>query len=101
MLLEPASIELNNVTVEESMLKQSQREQSQSLSVVDRSSMLKNGNASLMRTLENVPGVSSISTGMGVSKPVIRGLSFNRVVVAENGIKQEGQQWGADHGLGA
>jgi len=99
MLLEPASIELNNVTVEESMLKQSQREQSQSLSVVDRNSMLKNGNASLMRTLENVPGVSSISTGMGVSKPVIRGLSFNRVVVAENGIKQEGQQWGADHGL--
>jgi len=97
--LEPASIELNNVTIEESMLKQSQREQSQALTVVDRSAMLKNGNASLMRTLENVPGVSSISTGMGVSKPVIRGLSFNRVVVAENGIKQEGQQWGADHGL--
>jgi iron complex outermembrane receptor protein len=97
--LQPASIELNNVTVEESMLKQSQREQSQAVTVVDRNYMLKNGNASLMRMLENVPGVNSISTGMGVSKPVIRGLSFNRVVVAENGIKQEGQQWGADHGL--
>jgi iron complex outermembrane receptor protein len=99
VVLNLASIELNNVTIEESMLKQSQREQSQSVTVLDRNYMLKNGNASLMRMLENVAGVSSISTGMGVSKPVIRGLSFNRVVVAENGIKQEGQQWGADHGL--
>jgi iron complex outermembrane receptor protein len=37
--------------------------------------------------------------GQGFSKPVIRGLGFNRLVVAENGIKQQGQQWGADHGL--
>lgn len=37
--------------------------------------------------------------GSGFSKPMIRGMGFNRVLVAENGIKQEGQQWGADHGL--
>lgn len=30
---------------------------------------------------------------------MIRGLGFNRIAVSENGIKQEGQQWGADHGL--
>jgi outer membrane receptor protein involved in Fe transport len=30
---------------------------------------------------------------------MIRGLGFNRITVTENGVKQEGQQWGADHGL--
>lgn len=54
---------------------------------------------SLAKTLESVAGVNSMDIGAGASKPVIRGLGFNRVAVAENGAKQEGQQWGADHGL--
>lgn len=45
------------------------------------------------------PGVSQISTGAGISKPIIRGLGYNRVVVMEQGIRQEGQQWGDEHGL--
>ncbi len=52
-----------------------------------------------VNTLEKVPGISSINTGVGISKPVIRGLYSNRVLVNVNGIKQEGQQWGLDHGL--
>ncbi|MDR2414673.1 MAG: TonB-dependent receptor [Odoribacteraceae bacterium] len=51
------------------------------------------------RALGRVPGVHSMDIGSGFSKPVIRGMGFNRVVVLENGVKQEGQQWGADHGL--
>lgn len=54
---------------------------------------------SLAKTLESVAGVNAMDIGSGSSKPVIRGLGFNRVAVAENGAKQEGQQWGADHGL--
>jgi len=54
---------------------------------------------SLMQSLERLPGISSMDIGAGQSKPVIRGLGFNRVVVVENGIKHEAQQWGADHGL--
>ena len=46
-----------------------------------------------------LPGLSQISTGTGISKPVIRGLGYNRVVVVEQGIRQEGQQWGDEHGL--
>ncbi|MDR1611117.1 MAG: TonB-dependent receptor, partial [Candidatus Symbiothrix sp.] len=53
----------------------------------------------LIQTLEHVPGIHSMDIGSGFSKPMIRGMGFNRIVVAENGIKQEGQQWGADHGL--
>ncbi|QED38404.1 TonB-dependent receptor [Antarcticibacterium arcticum] len=54
---------------------------------------------SLAKTLERLPGINSVEIGAGTSKPIIRGLGFNRIAVSENGIKQEGQQWGADHGL--
>ena len=47
----------------------------------------------------HLPGLSQISTGTGISKPVIRGLGYNRVVVVDQGIRQEGQQWGDEHGL--
>lgn len=45
------------------------------------------------------PGISQITTGSGISKPVIRGLGFNRVLVLNDGIRQEGQQWGSEHGI--
>lgn len=54
---------------------------------------------SLANTLEQLPGVNAVEIGAGTSKPIIRGLGFNRIAVSEQGIKQEGQQWGADHGL--
>lgn len=54
---------------------------------------------SFAKTLERLPGMNAVEIGAGTSKPMIRGLGFNRIAVSENGIKQEGQQWGADHGL--
>lgn len=53
----------------------------------------------LMQSLSAIPGVQARSIGSGQSQPLIRGLGFNRVVVAVDGIKHEGQQWGDDHGL--
>lgn len=55
--------------------------------------------ATFVERLTAIPGVKQIAIGQGAAKPVIRGLAFNRVVVADQDIKQEGQQWGADHGL--
>lgn len=57
--------------------------------------------ASLMQTLERLPGLRASKVGSGQSKPMIRGLGANRILVAENGIKHEGQSWGDDHGLEA
>ncbi len=54
---------------------------------------------SLAKSLENMAGVNASGIGSATSKPIIRGLGSNRLLVSENGIKQEGQQWGADHGL--
>ena len=61
--------------------------------------LTENRENSLMQTLSKIPGVSTINIGSGQSKPVIRGLGFNRVAVVQNGIKHEAQQWGNDHGL--
>lgn len=55
--------------------------------------------AALAQTLDKVAGIASINVGVGVSKPVIRGLSSNRILVLTDNVKQEGQQWGTDHGL--
>jgi iron complex outermembrane receptor protein len=49
--------------------------------------------------IANMPGISAVSTGPNVSKPFIRGLGYNRVVTAVDGIRQEGQQWGDEHGI--
>ena len=45
------------------------------------------------------PGLAQVTTGSGISKPVIRGLGYNRVVTVADGIRQEGQQWGDEHGI--
>lgn len=46
-----------------------------------------------------VPGVSAVTTGPNVSKPFIRGLGYNRVLTLYDGVRQEGQQWGDEHGI--
>nr|WP_317630953.1 TonB-dependent receptor [uncultured Flavobacterium sp.] len=66
---------------------------------VSQQKVLANYGGSFATSLENVAGINASQIGAGQSKPIIRGLSANRVAVTENGIKQEGQQWGADHGL--
>ena len=54
---------------------------------------------SIPKALYNVPGVSFITTGPGIQKPTIRGLSGNRVVTVYQGIRFENMQWGDEHGL--
>jgi iron complex outermembrane recepter protein len=75
------------------------RTTSENIEVVTQEYIQEQFTGSLAKTLERLPGINSVEIGAGTSKPIIRGLGFNRVAVTENGIKQEGQQWGADHGL--
>lgn len=49
--------------------------------------------------IANLPGINAVTTGPNVSKPFIHGLGYNRVVTLEDGIRQEGQQWGDEHGI--
>jgi len=61
--------------------------------------ILSSGSKPIASILDKMPGVSSLKTGFTISKPVIQGMYGSRVVVLNNGIKQEGQQWGQEHGL--
>ncbi len=58
------------------------------------------GTATLIEGLATIPGVSQVSTGTSIGKPVIRGLSGNRVLVYSQGVRLENQQFGEEHGLG-
>ena len=49
--------------------------------------------------VKGIPGVSAVTTGPNISKPFIRGLGYNRVLTLFDGLRQEGQQWGDEHGI--
>jgi iron complex outermembrane receptor protein len=49
--------------------------------------------------VKGIPGVTAVTTGPNISKPFIRGLGYNRVLTLYDGIRQEGQQWGDEHGI--
>ncbi|RXR18948.1 TonB-dependent receptor [Flavobacterium amnicola] len=77
--------------------------QSQNVMKVEHSSikaLQQKGAATLIEGLATIPGVSQISTGTSIGKPVIRGLSGNRVLVYSQGVRLENQQFGEEHGLG-
>ena len=69
----------------------------QSVAVIEGRDFEQRRGQTLMQSLENIPGVSLYSTGAAISKPVVRGLSSSRVLVVDDGIRQEGQQWGDEH----
>ena len=69
------------------------------VSVVTLTELQQQPSTNIIDALSSQPGVSQITTGGGISKPVIRGLGYNRVVVVNDGVRQEGQQWGDEHGI--
>jgi iron complex outermembrane recepter protein len=66
---------------------------------IDAESLLENTSSNIIDNISKQAGVNQITTGAAIAKPVIRGLSFNRIVTLYDGIRQEGQQWGDEHGI--
>lgn len=97
--LQSSEIELGEVIIIGDHFKTGRMEQSQTIQTIDADFLKQQNSGTLINSLQQLPGISAINTGVGIAKPVIRGMSFNRVLVMDKGIKQEGQQWGADHGL--
>lgn len=75
------------------------REMAAPVSVVTARDLRASIGTNIIDIIARQPGVAQITTGSGISKPVIRGLGFNRVLVVNDGVRQEGQQWGDEHGL--
>lgn len=98
--LSPTYVEQQAVTVTGVSSATSTKRASQPITIVRHDDLVKTTSSNLIDALsKTVPGVSAITTGPAISKPVIRGLSYNRVVVVNDGIRQEGQQWGDEHGI--
>ncbi|MCX2680096.1 TonB-dependent receptor [Galbibacter sp. EGI 63066] len=97
--LSPSAIEIEQVIVSTPFHKL----QSENVMKIERQSIeaLKSkGAMTLSDGITNIAGVETVSTGVGIGKPVIRGLSANRVLVYTQGIRMENQQFGDEHGLG-
>ena len=70
------------------------------ISIVSGKELRQTTATNIVDAITHLPGVSQITTGGGISKPIIRGLGYNRIIVMNEGIRQEGQQWGDEHGGG-
>ncbi|MDR2058061.1 MAG: TonB-dependent receptor [Dysgonamonadaceae bacterium] len=92
-------VRLDSVVVVSSALERARLSSTVAVEMLDEHFLRAHFSGNLIKTLEHTPGIHSMDIGSGFSKPMIRGMGFNRISVIENGIKQEGQQWGVDHGL--
>ncbi|WP_278565183.1 TonB-dependent receptor [Prevotella melaninogenica] len=92
--LKDDSKQLDNVTVTAQKRHTTVLQQS---SAISQEALEKGGATSLAKLLETIPGVSSISTGNTIAKPVIQGMHSSRILLMNNGVRLESQSWGADH----
>ncbi len=97
--LNHTAVESTNVTVTSFLRATSSRRTPTPINIIKKEDLLKGSGTNLIDALSNTPGVSQLSTGPAISKPIIRGLGYNRVMVLNDGVKQEGQQWGDEHGI--
>lgn len=61
--------------------------------------LLHSSATNIVDAIAKIPGMDQLTTGQAISKPIIRGLGYNRVLTLLNGVRQEGQQWGDEHGI--
>jgi iron complex outermembrane receptor protein len=97
--MQTSIVEAHEVVITGTPITASSRSNSTSASVVTKD-QLQGASTNLIDALaRQVPGLSQITTSQAISKPVIRGLSYNRVVTLSDGVKQQGQQFGDEHGI--
>jgi iron complex outermembrane recepter protein len=66
---------------------------------LDRKELTETSSTNIIDALAKLPGISAVTTGPNISKPFIHGLGYNRVLTLFDGLRQEGQQWGDEHGV--
>jgi iron complex outermembrane receptor protein len=96
--LQPSLVELPDVQVTASPLATTALNSPQPTAVLGSADLAITGAPTLGETASSLPGVRSVSTGAGIGKPVIRGLTSNRVLVLADGQRMETAQWGDEHG---
>ncbi|RYZ93978.1 MAG: TonB-dependent receptor, partial [Sphingobacteriaceae bacterium] len=98
--LKPYSSKLNEVVITGVSRATELRKNPVPIVVMSKSALDQNAGTNIIDAIvKGVPGVNAVTTGPNISKPFIRGLGYNRVLTLFDGIRQEGQQWGDEHGI--
>jgi len=92
--LMPEQKNLQEIVVEEKIV---EVDRTTSYAALEGETLEKTAGKSLGESLKALPGVGTIQTGPGIFKPVIHGVHSQRILILNHGIRQEGQQWGAEH----
>jgi iron complex outermembrane receptor protein len=98
-LLEPSITEIKEVVITGSSRSAEINRSPVPIAVMDRKNIDQILTTNIIDAIAKEPGVSAVTTGPNVSKPFIHGMGFNRVLTLVDGIRQEGQQWGDEHGV--
>lgn len=93
------SVKLSEVVVTGLTGSQKLKQSPSPVSIITSRQLEAQPSTNIIDVIARQPGISQVTTGGGISKPVIRGLGYNRVVVVNDGVRQEGQQWGDEHGV--
>ncbi|MBC7448478.1 MAG: TonB-dependent receptor [Hymenobacteraceae bacterium] len=97
--LTPAETEIGQVVVTGVSAATEARRSPVPVVSLDRAQLDQRASTNAVEAIAHLPGINQLSTGQAVGKPIIRGMGFNRVVTLNNGARQEGQQWGDEHGI--
>jgi iron complex outermembrane receptor protein len=97
--LEPSVIESAEVVITGTPFSSKSKTNSLAIISVNRDALGKTGANNLIDAMVKLPGVAQVTTGGAISKPIIRGLGYNRVLTMVDGAREEGQQWGDEHGI--
>ncbi|MBA3830039.1 MAG: TonB-dependent receptor [Taibaiella sp.] len=92
-------IEKNQVVITGTSIATEERRSITPIQSIGIKEMHEDASSNIIDALTKIPGVSQVSTGPAISKPVIRGLGYNRIITLNDGVRQEGQQWGDEHGI--
>ena len=87
--------ELNQITIEGKAY--SDKSKTLLENTINKEELERFNSGSLGDALNSLSGVSSLNTGSTVVKPMINGLHSSRVVIVNNGVRMEDQEWGAEH----
>jgi iron complex outermembrane recepter protein len=98
-VMENSSQMLEEVIVSGAATKTLIRESPVPIAALSQLRMLQQSSTNLIDAVSRMPGMSQVTTGAGLSKPIIRGLGFNRVITMHDGIRQEDNQWGEEHSI--
>lgn len=97
--LEESAAEINEVVVTGSSKASQIKRNPVPIVSISHDYLVTNLSTNVIDAIARIPGVRAVTTGPNVSKPFIRGLGFNRILTLYDGIRQEGQQWGDEHGI--